>query len=294
MTKQLAIAIVHGMGKQEPNFWTGMAKDLVARFAESAKVSKKAAEEALVIQPVYWAPVLQAKEALLWSKLLSGGELDFLSLRRFMVEFAADAMAYQPLPGEKNVYSDIHEVFAESLANLVARSGPDLPLVVIAHSLGTVVTSNYFYDLLKSFPLTGPRRTDLIPPLVQAKIGDTPLEHGQTLSWLFTMGSPIALWSLRYENPTFGIPITVPAPAFRAANPGLRCGWVNIFDEDDVIGYPLKPLYGDAILQDKQVNSGGLLSSWNPLSHNGYWEDDDVTKKIGKELAAFWKALPGP
>ncbi|MFN0006615.1 MAG: chemotaxis protein [Planctomycetota bacterium] len=292
MPKQIAIAIVHGIGKQEPHFWTGMAKHITASFAHSAKISKKAAEAALVMQPVYWAPVLQAREELLWTKLRSGAELDFISLRRFMVEFAADAMAYQPLPGEQTVYANIHGVFADALANLVKRSGPNLPLVVIAHSLGTVITSNYFYDLLKSFPVAGPRRTDLIPPKVMAKIGDTPFEHGQTLSWLFTMGSPIALWSLRYENPTFGVPITVPAPAFRVAHPGLRCGWVNILDEDDVIGYPLKPIYGDAILQDKQVNSGGLLSSWNPLSHDGYWDDEDVTEKIGKELAAFWKALP--
>lgn len=292
MPKQLAIAIVHGMGKQEPHFWTGMAKELTSRFADAANITKKAAAEALVIQPVYWAPVLQAKEDLLWKKLLAGGELDFLSLRRFMVEFAADAMAYQPLPGEQNAYSDIHGVFADSLANLVKRSGPDLPLVVIAHSLGTVITSNYLYDLLKSFPFAGPKRTDLIPAPVLAKIGETPLEHGRTLAWLFTMGSPIALWSLRYENPAFGVPISVPSPAFRAAHPGLRCGWVNLFDEDDVIGYPLKSLYGDAILQDKQVNSGGILASWNPLSHDGYWEDDDVTKKIAKELGAFWKSLP--
>jgi hypothetical protein len=91
--------------------------------------------------------------------------------------------------------------------------------------------------------------------------------------------------------PLFGVPITVPAPPFRAAHPAIRCGWINIFDEDDVIGYPLAPIYGNAILQDKQVNAGGLLSSWNPLSHNGYWEDDDVTKKLAKELAAFWTSL---
>lgn len=293
MPKQLAVAVVHGIGKQEPHFWTGMAKDITARFADSAKITKKAAAEALVFQPVYWAPVLQVKEALLWKKLLSGGELDFLSLRHFMVEFAADAIAYQPLPGENNVYADVHAVFADSLANLVARAGPDVPLVVISHSLGTVVASNYFYDLQKSFPAAGPSRDDLIPTRVRAKIHDTPLERGRTLAWLFTMGSPIALWSLRYVNPDFGVPIAVPSPVFRAAHGALRCGWVNFFDEDDVIGYPLKPLYGDAILLDRQVNAGGLLSSWNPLSHNGYWEDVDVTRKIGQELAAFYRGLPG-
>ena len=82
MPKQLAIAVVHGIGKQEPHFWTGMAKDLTARFADAVKITKKEAGETLVFQPVYWAPVLAAKEEKLWKKLLEGGELDFLSLRR--------------------------------------------------------------------------------------------------------------------------------------------------------------------------------------------------------------------
>ena len=291
MPKQLAIAVVHGIGKQEPDFWKPMAKDLTARFADAAGITKKAAAEALVFEPVFWAPVLAKKEGMLWSRLLEGGELDFLSLRRFMVEFAADAIAYQPRPGEGAVYEDVHAVFAEAMAQLAVRAGPSAPLVVISHSLGTVVASNYIYDLQKTFPAVGVGRNDLIPKKAREKIGDTPLEHGTTLAWLVTMGSPIALWSLRYAE--FGVPVAVPAPGFRAVHPALKCGWINFFDEDDVIGYPLKSIYGDAILLDRQVNSGGLLASWNPLSHNGYWDDEDVTRKISKEIAAFWKALPG-
>jgi pimeloyl-ACP methyl ester carboxylesterase len=291
MPKQLAVAFVHGIGNQGPDFSDGMAADVLKRFAGYTKLSRADAANVLVFQPVFWAPVLAAKEQLLWGKLLEGGELDYLSLRRFMVNFAADAVAYQPMPGESNVYADVHACFADSLANVVKRAGPDLPLVVIAHSLGTVIASNYIYDLQESPKRVSAKRPDLVPKKVRAKIGDTPLEKGETLAWLFTMGSPIALWSLRYENPDFGVPIQVPAAAFAKAHAGLRCGWINIFDEDDVIGYPLSTLYPGAILQDKRVNAGGWLSSWNPMSHDAYWTDSDVTDKIASELAAFWKAL---
>ena len=291
MPKQLAVAFVHGIGDQDPHFSDEMAADILGRFAGYAKISRAAATDALVFQPVYWAPVLAEKEKTLWGKLLDGGELDFLSLRRFMVNFAADAIAYQPMPGEATVYADIHACFADSLANLVKRAGPDLPLVVIAHSLGTVIASNYFYDLQESPKRATQKRPDLVPKRVRAKIGKTPLERGETLAWLFTMGSPISLWSLRYEDPLFGVPIQVPAAAFAKSRPGLRCGWINIFDEDDVIGYPLKGLYPGAILEDKRVNAGNLLTSWNPMSHDGYWTDGDVTDKIAEELAAFWKAI---
>jgi pimeloyl-ACP methyl ester carboxylesterase len=291
MPKQLAVAFVHGIGSQLPNFADEMAADIVKRFADHAKISRAAAAEALVFQPVYWAPVLAQKERDLWKKFTDAGGLDYLDLRRFMVNFAADAIAYQPMPGEANVYADVHACFADSLANLVKRAGPDLPLVVIAHSLGTVVASNYFYDLQESPKRASQRRPDLVPGKVRERIGDTPLERGETLAWLFTMGSPIALWSLRYDKPEFGVPIQVPAAAFARSRPGLRCGWINIFDEDDVIGYPLQPLYPGAILEDKRVNAGNLLTSWNPLSHDAYWTDSDVTEKIAGEIAAFWKGM---
>jgi hypothetical protein len=195
------------------------------------------------------------------------------------------------MPSERNVYVDVHSVFADALANVARRGGRDLPLVVIAHSLGTVIASNYFYDLQESPKRASAKRPDLVPKAVRENMGDTPLERGETLAWLFTMGSPIGLWSLRYENPDFGVPIRVPAEAFVKAHPGLRCGWVNLYDEDDVIAYPLKGLYPGAILEDVQVNVGNLLSSWNPLSHNGYWTDGDVTDRIAGDLADFWRKL---
>jgi pimeloyl-ACP methyl ester carboxylesterase len=291
MPNRLAVAIVHGIGSQAPNFSDALQAKIVTRFAERAKVSRTVAEEALVFQPVYWAPVLLDREQRLWEKLAAGGSLGWTSMRRFMVEFAADAIAYQPMPSERNVYTDVHAVLADALANVVKRAGPDLPLVVIAHSLGTVIASNYLYDLQESARRLAAGRMDLVPASVRKRIGDTPLERGETLAWLFTMGSPIGIWSLRYENPDFGVPIRVPAPAFARAHAGIRCGWINVYDEDDVIGYPLKGLYPDAILADVRVNVGNLLSSWNPLSHNAYWADGDVTDRISDDLADFWRKL---
>jgi len=33
------------------------------------------------------------------------------------------------------------------------------------------------------------------------------------------------------------------------------------------------------------ANVGGLLTSWNPASHLGYWEDNDSVKSVAKALA---------
>ncbi|MBI2497936.1 MAG: chemotaxis protein [Opitutae bacterium] len=287
MSSKIAVAIVHGVGITQRDFADGMIAELRARFAQATGAD---ASTALVCEPVYWGPILQGPEDELWSRLRQGGDLDFVSLRRFMVSFAADALAYQPARGEADKYEEIHAEFARVMQRLAANAGAGAPLVVISHSLGTIISSNYFYDL------TRPRR--LIAKAVRAQMGrpTTPLERGETLAYFVTMGSPIALWSLRYDD--FGVPVAIPAPALGRHYPKLvpLAAWDNFYDPDDVIGYPLKtlnPAYGRAVANDYAVNAGGLLTSWNPASHISYWTDNDVTKPVAGKLAALWEAMGG-
>ena len=285
MSQKIAVAIIHGVGKQDPNFADGMAQELKDRFASEMGKKLKDPASDLAILPVYWAPVLQGAEEELWKRMKRAGELDFTTLRRFLVDFAADAIAYQPTPTDRWIYDGIHEKFAEILNRLATEAGQKAPLCVIAHSLGSVIASNYFYDLQH------PERS-LIARNVKKRIGNTPLERGKTFALFYTLGSPIAIWSLRYDN--FGVPIAVPSPELSKYYPNLKGEWVNFYDEDDVIGYPLKTLneaYRKAIKADREINAGGLLSSWNPVSHLGYWTDNDVTKPIAQELVRTWRAV---
>lgn len=284
MPQKIAVAVVHGVGKQDPQFADDMAQELRERFAKH--VGNDASGSQLAISPVYWAPVLQNAEERLWNRMKQGGEMDFTTLRRFLVDFAADAIAYQPTPSDRQVYDGIHMVVAQTLRTLAVEAGDKAPLCVIAHSLGSVIASNYIYDLQ-----VDPIRPIISPPVRQI-IGNTPLERGETFTLLYTLGSPIAIWSLRY--PEFGVPITVPSPNLADHYPNLTGEWINFYDEDDVIGYPLKTIndsYGRAITVDREINAGGLLSSWNPASHLGYWTDNDVTKPIAESLANTWRTV---
>jgi hypothetical protein len=287
MGEKVAVAIVHGVGKQEPNFAEKVSLELGERFARERVGGKLPPASDLVLAPVYWGPVLQDREAELWKRVKRGGELDFTSLRQFLVDFAADGIAYQPLPRERDAYDGIHAVFAEALGGLAAVAGARAPLAVIAHSLGSVITSNYLYDL------QDPGGKNLIAPSVRAKMGDTPLERGETLTAFYTLGSPLALWSLRY--PDFGLPIAVPSPRLGGHHPSLvQLGeWLNFYDEDDVLAYPLRTLNADyrrAVKADRAVNAGSVLTSWTPFSHQGYWTDDDVLAPIARTLARLWRA----
>jgi hypothetical protein len=286
--QKIAVAVVHGVGKQDPDFASAVIADLRERFARERIGGKSPPAGDLVLAPVYWALVLQDREDDLWKRMKRGGELDFTSLRQFLVDFAADGIAYQPLPRERNAYDGIHAIFAEALGELAAAAGARAPLALIAHSLGSVIASNYLYDL------QDPGGKNLIAPSVRAKMGNTPLERGETLAALYTLGSPLALWSLRY--PDFGMPIAVPAPGLAGHHPSLSplAEWINFCDEDDVLAYPLRTLnaaYKAVVKADRAVNAGNVLTSWNPLSHQGYWTDDDVNAPIARTLARLWRAL---
>jgi len=278
---KIAVAVIHGIGEQKPDFADEMIIRLREQFVNQDRKHLSGAE--LVIKPVYWAPVLQQAEHKLWQAMLKGGELDFISLRKFMVNFAADAIAYQPIESGRQVYDQVHGVLARSLNELAAEAGETAPLCIIAHSLGTVIASNYIYDL------QAPPQKKLIPRTVKTASGGTPLEKGETFCLFYTLGSPIAIWSLRYTD--FGVPVQAPDPRLKKHHPDIAGEWVNFYDRDDVIGYPLKslnPLYRQAVKRDVEINAGGLLSSWNPLSHLGYLTDGDALKPVAEGLYRTW------
>jgi len=284
MAQKIAIAIVHGIGKQEPDFASKHIKCLGKELKKELKGDYR--DDQFVCEPVYWQPCLQADEDELWRKLKRGGELNSHLLRRFFIDFAADAVAYQPAVASDQTYQDIHKVFAGALRELARRAAADAPLCIIAHSLGTVIASNYVWDLQTEYG----RGKPIIRNSVKASISNTPLEHGDTIASFYTLGSPLAVWSLRYAG--FGTPIAIPSSSFGNRYPGARSEWLNFYDRDDIIGYPLRTInnsYRAAVTADLQVAVGNILTGWNPAAHIGYWDDSDVYKPIAKSLARLWR-----
>lgn len=281
MGRRIAVAVIHGIGKQTAGFAEQMAAELNRHFGPEMAND-------VVIRTVFWAPVLQEAEDELVNRMEQGGSLHYPDVRRLLIDFLADALAYQPAGDDRRAYDGIHAVFAKTLASLAEEAGPDAPLCIIAHSLGTIIASNYIYDLQ-----VDPFK-HLISDDVRALIHDNPLELGNTLALLYTLGSPIALWSLRYRE--FGRPVIVPSPHLRQYHAEIEGEWVNYYDQDDVIGFPLKTLnaqYQQIVTRDAPVNAGNLLQSWNPLSHLGYWTDRDVVQPIALKLVEVWKAING-
>ncbi|MBD7964047.1 chemotaxis protein [Fictibacillus norfolkensis] len=284
MSKKIAVAILHGIGNQNEDFSDLFIEVLTKRFSQQIKPFYATPEEELIIQPIYWGSVFNERESHLWQRLNKEDNLDFKQLRQFVIHFFGDAIAYQPVVDHNPNYIKVHEIYARGLRKLSEVAGEDAPLFVIAHSLGTVISSNYFYDLQFI--------SERISEDVVRNMHKTPLEKGETLTSFYTLGSPLALWGLRYTD--FDKPIQVPSPHLKNHHPEIQGKWVNMYDKDDVFGYPLKTIndsYDRAIAVDKELNSGGFISSSTPLSHNNYFKTNEVINDIGDDLAEIWKQL---
>jgi len=320
--RRLAVTFIHGVEVTDPDY-ARRASDLLAEEFEAA--TGVPADDALTIVPVFWSGAIEdyperlvthtltdgpsplpRRVAELVSKVNAGSEsallallalaptryapgtgpLRYPTLRWLVLNLLGDAVAYQVTPSGRELYGAIHATVATALTELAERAGPDAPLAVIGHSLGSVIASNYLYDL----EVERGDRAILRAP-VRRLVGPTPLERGATLAFLDTLGSPLAVWAGRHTD--FGVPVTVPAPELTRHHPGCPGAWHNVVDPDDVIAYPLERLslaYAD-VVTDVFTRVGPWWATWNPLCHLWYWNDRRVMRPIARRLADAWRLV---
>ena len=143
----LAIAVIHGMGSQTRDFAEPVIEEL------SRRVQKRGKDPARIAwQPIYWADLLDGAELAYFNRAKNRGSLDYLRLRRFVVTAFGDAVAYQPVASQHNTtYQDVHGRVREAIHELYVEglgSRPK-PLIVLAHSMGGHILSNYIWDAQK-------------------------------------------------------------------------------------------------------------------------------------------------
>lgn len=266
MPAKVGVLIIHGMGSQDEHFADGLIAKLSSRLGDKAASA--------CFQPVFWAPVLSARQKAIWDNLSAKNDLDWVKLRKFFLSAFGDAAAYRYMPGEsKSTYYQIHKEVHKGLTVLANRLGSlDKPLVVCAHSLGSVIMSDYIWDRQHD------RDVD--------KYGDTAFTKMESLAGFITFGSNIPLFVLSCDPIEC---ITFP-PEKLSSELVDKARWLNFFDSDNILGWPLKELsdsYGKAVTEDKEIDVGGILTSWNPVSHSDYWEDDSFTKPVAKFVREF-------
>jgi hypothetical protein len=317
--KKLAVMLVHGVESAGEQY---AARAMALLREEFERIAGVPAEDALVMKPAFWAPVFERGQEELSDRITGSGsrwllqlldglaarasqgstlallaaastaglrwlpgleDAHFPTLRWLIVHYLGDAVAYQSGVDGTGHYEQVQAVLARTLHELAVEAGGDAPLAVLGHSLGSVVSSDFLYDLQGAAPLGA--------AAVRA-LDDTPIERGETFGWFYTLGSPLALWAQRH--PDFGKPLSVPHPGFADRHPRQRGEWVNVYDPDDVIASPLRPLseaWADAVHEDRRVGVGPWWLGWTPLAHPYYWNDRRVVTPIASSLAQAWHRL---
>jgi hypothetical protein len=251
---KIGIAIIHGIGRQDKSY----ADEFIKKIKEEYKKSAGTAD--LVFESICWQEEIEPLEHSLFEKIKN---LGWKTLRSFFVGYGGDALCYQPSEVKGNgFYTKVHDSVDKGLRNLAKSLDANSPICIISHSLGTVVISNYIWDIQHGSSVynASQEAKGLI----------------NKLSLLYTMGSPLAVWSLRF--PDGGEPIKLEESAF----------WFNLYAHNDIISSPIKLINQQYMhmsnLFDFKFNVGGLLFGWNPLSHNSYWDSRHVVKHIAKNL----------
>lgn len=280
---KIGILVIHGMGSQRPGY-SGPLIDHVSR-----RLGAVAAD--LRWQEIYWADAIADREKELWDCMRRAVDplgrpvpLDWRRVREFVVHNFGDAIAYQrDLSDTESTYAAIHARVSDAISHLESElPSPDAPIVILAHSLGAHIMSNYVWD-----------RENADPGLPD------PLEGLAALCSFITFGCSIALFSLAFP---IARPITVPGPAIREP---LRseARWLNFLDRDDVLGWPIRPLYeknAGALteaqqrtverIEEHEIGVGNVVTGWNPASHTGYWTDEDFTRPLAAHLRGLLAA----
>lgn len=278
MAKDVALFAVHGMGKTPTNFAEELEEELVSELGN-------ADWDRVHFKPIYYQGLLQKKQEKVFTAMKNRAELDWLTLRRFLLFGFSDAAGLEYRAAEPNsLYEQAQRIILDVLNEAYDKLGQTAkPVIIICQSLGGHVLSNYIWDSQLANATHGiwsngrqwgaPRGLD-----------KDNFRRLKTLRYLYTTGCNIPIFVTGQGRDNI--------KAIKTTTSGYDIRWFNYYDEDDPLGWPLKPLstsYGRAVRRDIAVNAGGsflghITHSWNPLSHTRYWRDREIIKPLARHL----------
>jgi hypothetical protein len=278
---QTALLTIHGMGETPRDYAEKLVEALAGRLGQlAAQVD---------FRSVYYQDILKPNQETVWAKVNDTVHLRYPDLRRFLLFGFGDAAG---LENRKEIDGSVYELAQEAIAREllgVARQDPNTTVVFLAQSLGCQVLSSYIYDAQKAAAggrvlagiwkdIDGWARRALGAPL-----SDTEKRFlaGATCTAFVTTGCNIPIFVAAHKQMDIK-PI---------ARPCARFEWINLYDPDDALGWPLQPLSPGyaALVDDRAINAGQgvvtwILKSWNPLSHTAYWNDAQVLDLLAQRL----------
>ena len=309
--QQVALLLVLGSGIQEAGtgggaapapggavgggIASGLQATLKQEFARNLLWSRVDVGAALLLHVCPWASAASAHHRAMRSMMqwqsaqqptagLDGASqppatLEALAVRDTML----DAMRYASDAAYKR---QLHDALRRSLRELAAAGGGDIPLCVLAHGFGSVLAFDFFVELQGREVAAA-----AAAPADASASALTPLERGQTLAFLCTLGSPLPLLVAAQQGAGSAISegaLRVPSPHVLARWPHLRGGWSNFYHRSDATGCSLLPTNKGVTLEAecRRKAKGEAAGS----AQTGYFDDlVDCVRPIAQALSHVWQ-----
>jgi hypothetical protein len=298
MQQTIEVITIHGAGPHDDTFSQALEHNVID-FLEKNGLSS--AREIVHFTPVVWADIgRETKEELKRKTVLPiTGLIEFPRTRAFFLDAFGDIVYYLSAVGNKKIKDRVRDSILE-VGRRVRTADPegrpwedwdyweglgpekaqeewgkrDLAYVnIIGHSLGSVITYDVSYDFFKE--MTSPEE-----PWSSIKMLKLDLSN------LFTMGSPLALFSLLEDQTHY---------RDRPVQVREKGGWYNFYDRQDLIAYRLEHIYPQRKIRDICIDAGflsDLLSSFlPPRAHSIYWRSKKVAREVGLRLLLDYDEL---
>lgn len=264
MSKKFGVLTIHGMGNQRPDYASALQNNLYKKLREETIAD-------LCFKSIWYHGDFQVHQDKVWEHMVqSGNPLDQQRLRKFFLNFLSDAATSEFRPGdEESSYRRIHHTILRQLNALrVELEDQDRPVIIIAHSLGCQIISNYIWDAQQNKGIWEDQNPTTFQKLDTARL-------------MLTSGCNIPLFVSGLEK------------IEAISKPNEQFEWYNFYDRDDILGWPLKPLskgfpnaYDTIVTQDREINTG-----WTPFSHSDYWEDKDFVNPVANFIQELHDSL---
>lgn len=201
------------------------------------------------------------------------------TLREAFLRGFSDMFYYISADGEKAVRENVFIKIAEEIDKQFVEEDTKVSLTIFAHSAGSVIAHDLLYNLHR-----GPAKNAAYSEKV-GSIHDRYADGRLRIRKLFTFGSPITplivrSMSLMHEIRA-GKKLDTTLLGFKSSDGINNPRWVNFWDKDDIIAFPLGFLYspdenGQLVVQDEYINVSDRLGE----AHTAYWTSTKMAKKI--------------
>ncbi len=219
------------------------------------------------------------------------------TVRNLMIRGFSDMFYYASRDGKSSIRATVASQIMQCI-NQPLEKGEPISLTLLGHSAGSVVAFDFLFylfapeDILKKHEFIETKYENIDDSTLKdfEKLRQLAVDKKLRIRRLITFGSPISMLAFRSNavldilangnqlNPSnygldqnhqiFGNPLTGPR-------------WVNFWDQDDFISWPVKPLMQNtSTIQDIYTDVGDRVAT----AHNKYWS----SKVVHEEIAAHW------